>query len=81
LHLSSAYHPQMDGQIEVVKKCLETYMRCFASEKQHQWAPWLPLAEWWYNTTYHTATHMTPFEAVYGQKPNTYSLRGYSLYP
>jgi hypothetical protein len=54
--------------MEVVNKCLETYLRCFASEKQNQWAQWLPLAEWWYNTSYHTATHMTPFEAVYGQK-------------
>jgi hypothetical protein len=66
LHLISAYHPQTDGQTEVVNKCLETYLRCFAFEKQHQWAQWLPLAEWWYNTSYHTATRMTPFEAVYG---------------
>jgi hypothetical protein len=42
LHLSSAYHPQTDGQTKVVNKCLETYLRCFASEKQHQWAQWLP---------------------------------------
>jgi hypothetical protein len=28
----------------------------------HQWAQWLPLAEWWYNTTYHGATKMTPYE-------------------
>jgi transposase InsO family protein len=69
LHLSTVYHPQTDGQTEVVNKCLETYLRCFASEKQNQWAQWLPLAEWWYNTSYHTATRMTPFEAVYGQKP------------
>jgi hypothetical protein len=69
LHLNSAYHPQTDGQMEVVNKCLETYLRCFASAKQHQWAQWLPLVEWWYNTTYHTTTRMTPFEAVYGQKP------------
>jgi hypothetical protein len=44
-------------------------LRCFASKKKNQWAQWLPLAEWWYNTSYHTTTHMTPFEALYGQKP------------
>jgi transposase InsO family protein len=69
LHLSTASHSQTDGKIEFVNKCLETYLRCSASKKQHQWAQWLPLAEWWYNTSYHTATRMTPFEAVYGQKP------------
>jgi hypothetical protein len=44
-------------------------MRCFASEKKNQWAQWLPLTEWWYNTSYHTTTHMIPFEAIYGHKP------------
>jgi hypothetical protein len=69
LHLNKNYHPQTDGQTKVVNKCLETYLRYFSSEKQHQWAQLLPLAEWWYNTSYHTTTHMTPFEAVYGQNP------------
>jgi hypothetical protein len=69
LHLSTTYHPQTDGQMEVVNKCLETYLRCFASEKKNQWAPWLPLAKWWYNTSYHTTTRMNPFEVVYGHKP------------
>jgi hypothetical protein len=44
-------------------------LRCFASESKNQWAQWLPLVEWWYNTSYHTTTHMTPFEAVYVQNP------------
>jgi hypothetical protein len=48
---------------------LETHLRCFASKKKNQWAEWLPLVEWWYNTSYHIATHITPFEVVYGQKP------------
>jgi hypothetical protein len=64
LHLSTAYHPQTDGQTEVVNKCLETYLKCFASERKNQWAQRLPLAKWWYNTSYHTTTHTTPFEAV-----------------
>ena len=37
---------------------------------QHQWAQWLPLVEWWYNTIYHEDTKMTPYEAVYGQQPS-----------
>jgi hypothetical protein len=69
LHLNIAYHPQTYGQIEVVNKCLETYLRCFASERKNQWAQWLPLVEWWYNTSYHMTTRITPFEAVYGQNP------------
>jgi hypothetical protein len=59
----------MDGQTKVVKKCLETYLRCFSYKKKNQWAQWFPLAERWYNISYHTSTHMTPFEVVYGQNP------------
>jgi hypothetical protein len=66
LHHNTSYHPQADGQTKVVNKCLESYLRCFSSEKKNQWTQWLPLAQWWYNTSYHTTTHMNPFEAVYG---------------
>ena len=67
--MRSGYHPQTDGQTEIINKCLEPYLRCFSSEQQHQWAKWLPLAEWWYNTSYRTASKMTPYEAVYVQAP------------
>jgi hypothetical protein len=69
LHLSTNYHHQTDGQMEVVNKCLETYLRFFALKNQNQVAQWLPRAEWWYNTSYDIAIHMTPFEVVYGKKP------------
>jgi hypothetical protein len=48
---------------------LENYLRCFTGYKPKEWVKWLPWAEWWYNTTYHSATKMTPFEAVYGRPP------------
>lgn len=38
-------------------------------EKPSAWLSWLPLAEWWYNTTYHSAIPTTPYEALYGQPP------------
>jgi hypothetical protein len=69
LHLITNYHPQTNGQTEVVNKCLETYLRCFSLENQNQWAQWLPLVEWWYNNSYHTTTCLTPFEEVYGHSP------------
>lgn len=69
LHLSTAYHPQTDGQIEVLNRCLEGYLSCMTGERPSEWSCWLPLAEWWYNTTYHSAIRTTPFEALYGQEP------------
>jgi hypothetical protein len=66
---SSSYHPQSNGKTEIVNKCLEGYLRFFVSNKQTKWFNWLPLAEWWYNTSFHTATKMTPFMALYECHP------------
>jgi hypothetical protein len=64
--MSSTYHPQTDGQIEIVNKCLETYLRCFVTDNQNKWSQWLHLVEWWYNSTYHKSAKMIPFQALYG---------------
>ncbi|GKA20901.1 retrotransposable element Tf2, partial [Tanacetum coccineum] len=50
------------------------------SEQPKEWVNWLALAEFWYNTNYHTAINTTPFEVVYKQKPPTHVtyMAGYS---
>jgi hypothetical protein len=69
LHLSSAYHPETDGQTERVNQCLENYLRCMCFATPKKWHSWLSLAEWWYNSSYHTSLNMTPFQALYGFPP------------
>ncbi|TYK14862.1 transposon Tf2-1 polyprotein isoform X1 [Cucumis melo var. makuwa] len=71
LRRSIAYHLQSDGQTEVVNRGLETYLRCFCSERPREWILWLPWDEYWYNTTYQKALDMSPFQVVYGRKPPT----------
>jgi hypothetical protein len=69
LAMSSTYHPQTDCQTKIVNTCLEGYLCFYYSYNQSKWMKWLPLAEWWYNNTYHTSSKMSPFEALY-EYPN-----------
>lgn len=69
LRMSSAYHPQSDGQTEVVNKVLQQYLRCFVHTHPKKWGSYLHWAEWHYNTAIHSSTGKTPFEVVYGKKP------------
>lgn len=67
--MSTAYHPQTDGQTERLNQCLENYLRSMTFNQQRKWIKWLSLAEWWYNTNFHSSLKTTPFQALYGYPP------------
>jgi transposase InsO family protein len=66
LNMSSAYHPQTDGQTERVNQCVETFLRCFISACLTKWINWIYLAEFWYNMTWHSSLNYSPFFVMYG---------------
>jgi transposase InsO family protein len=74
LRMSSSYHPQTDGQTERVHQSLEAYLRCFAQACPSRWAQWLSLAEYWYNTSWHTSLNKSPFEVLYNYHPRHFGL-------
>jgi hypothetical protein len=65
LHMTSAFHPQSDGQTEAANKVIILYLRCLTGDRPRQWLRWLPWAEYVYNTAYQTALKDTPFRVVY----------------
>jgi transposase InsO family protein len=68
--LSTAFHPQTDGQTERQNQVLEQYLRCFCSEKQGDWASWLQTAEFASNNSVSSTTRMSPHFALMGYHPN-----------
>ena len=71
LLFSSAYHPQMDGQTEATNRVLGNLLRIIVSSNSMSWDERLPFIEFAYNRHVHSATHMSPFEVVYGFNPLT----------
>ncbi|KAD3067044.1 hypothetical protein E3N88_34924 [Mikania micrantha] len=53
----------------VLNHCLESYLRSMSMDAPLQWVKWLPLAQWLYNTTFHSAIKISPYEALFGIKP------------
>jgi hypothetical protein len=65
--MSSAFHPQTDGQSEAVNKVIAMYLRCLAGDRPREWLDWLPWAEFCYNSSFHSALCTSPFQVVYGR--------------
>lgn len=65
LNHSSTYHPQSDGQTEVVNRSVEAYLHCFCGERPKEGISWLHSAKYWYNTTYQCSIGINSFQVVY----------------
>lgn len=64
LHMSSTFHPQTDGQSEVVNRMITTYLRCLAGDRPRTWLQRLSWMEYCYNSSYQTALKCSPFKVV-----------------
>ena len=71
LCLSTAYHPQTDGQSERTIQTLEDMLRACTLEFQGNWDEHLPLVEFSYNNSFHSSIKMAPYHALYGEKCRT----------
>ncbi|CAN6462677.1 unnamed protein product [Victoria cruziana] len=67
LKMSSAFHPQTDGQTERTIATLEDMLRACTLEWQGEWDNHLKLIEFAYNNSYHASIGMAPYEALYGR--------------
>ncbi|GJZ04659.1 putative reverse transcriptase domain-containing protein [Tanacetum coccineum] len=68
LDMSTAYHPQTDGQSERIIQTLEDMLRACVMDFGGSWDVYLPLVEFSYNNSYHSSMRCEPFEALYGRE-------------
>jgi hypothetical protein len=69
LQMTTAFHPQSDGQSESANCVILMYLRCLTGDRSRDWLRWLPWAEFLFNTAYQTSLRDTPFRVVYGRDP------------
>ena len=68
LSMSTAFHPDSDGQIERVNQVIEDMLRAYCNRQPSSWVKYLPLVEFAYNSSHHRSLGMSPFKALYGQE-------------
>jgi transposase InsO family protein len=71
LAMSTARHPQTDGQTEVTNQTLETMLRAYVANDRHAWSSWLDVLEQSYNAAKHSSTGLSPAKALMGFTPRT----------
>ena len=68
--LTTAYHPQSNGQTERTNQEVKQHLHLFANSQHDNWTSFLPTAEFVLNSHMHTAHQMSPFEVIYGYRPD-----------
>ncbi|GKD81552.1 putative reverse transcriptase domain-containing protein [Tanacetum coccineum] len=71
LHMSTAFHPQTDGQSEQMIQTLEDMLRACVINFGSNWDDHLPLVEFAYNNSYHASIKMPPYEMLSGRRCKT----------
>ena len=66
--LSTAFHPQIDRQIERTNQKLEQYLRMYIYYRQNNWLEWLTTVKFTFNNKVHTVTNLSPFKVNYEQE-------------
>ncbi|KAI0990791.1 hypothetical protein K3495_g17396, partial [Podosphaera aphanis] len=80
--MSTAFHPETDGQTERFNAVMEQYLRSYVSYQQDDWVKWLPMAEFAANNQISTSTQATPFFGNYGFHPRfTIKIKPYARFP
>ena len=67
--MSTAFHPQTDGQSEQTNQSLEQYLQFYMNDWQENWAHLLPMVEFAHNTWQNESTRTSPFELLMGYRP------------
>ena len=81
LKLSTAYHPQTDGETERVNQEIETYLRLFCQGQPDKWSTLIPMVEFAHNSATHSLTQKSPFSLILGYEPRNYPKIGQTFLP
>jgi hypothetical protein len=80
-NMSTAYHPQTDGQSKRTNQSLEIFIRCYCNEEQDNWHIWLPMAEFTHNQWPNATTKKAPFDLIMGYIPHIEQIKKPSPVP